>query len=66
MEERGISKQELKSFLKEQKQKDLSYRKVLSSMCTYPQEIAVYAHNLLLDSNLGESGLFPGTKEIED
>ena len=66
MEERGISKQELKSFLKEQKQRDLTYRKVLSSMCTYPHEIAVYAHNLFLDSNLGDSGLFPGTKEIED
>jgi tyrosine decarboxylase/aspartate 1-decarboxylase len=66
MEERGMSKQELKSLLKEKKQKDLSYRKVLSSMCTYPHEIAAYAHNLFLESNLGDSGLFPGTKEMED
>jgi tyrosine decarboxylase/aspartate 1-decarboxylase len=66
MEERGMNKRQLELLLKEQKQKDLSYQKVLSSMCTYPHEIAAYAHKLFLESNLGDSGLFPGTKEMED
>jgi tyrosine decarboxylase/aspartate 1-decarboxylase len=28
--------------------------------------MAVYAHKMFLESNLGDSGLFPGTKEMED
>jgi tyrosine decarboxylase/aspartate 1-decarboxylase len=28
--------------------------------------MAVYAHRMFLESNLGDSGLFPGTKEMED
>jgi len=66
MEERGMSREEIESLLQEKKLKDLSYKKVLSSMCTYPHEIAAYAHNKFLESNLGDSGLFRGTKEIED
>ncbi|MGB2726874.1 MAG: tyrosine decarboxylase MfnA [Halobacteriota archaeon] len=66
MEERGMSREEIESLLQEKKLKDLSYKRVLSSMCTYPHEIAAYAHNKFLESNLGDSGLFPGTKEMED
>ena len=61
-----MSREEIESLLQEKKLKDLSYKKVLSSMCTYPHEIAAYAHNKFLESNLGDSGLFRGTKEIED
>ena len=64
MEERGMSRDAVESLLKEKKHKDLSYKRVLSSMCTYPHEIAAYAHNMFLESNLGDSGLFPGTKEM--
>ncbi|MBC8522075.1 MAG: tyrosine decarboxylase MfnA [Methanomicrobia archaeon] len=66
MEERGMSREGIESLLQEKKLKDLSYKRVLSSMCTYPHEIAAYAHNKFLESNLGDSGLFPGTKEMED
>ncbi len=66
MEERGMSKEVVESLLQEKKRKDLAYEKILSSMCTYPHEIAAYAHNKFLESNLGDSGLFRGTKEMED
>ncbi|MDI6811345.1 MAG: tyrosine decarboxylase MfnA [archaeon] len=66
MEERGMSKEAVESLLQEKKLEDLSYERILSSMCTYPHEIAVYAHTMFLESNLGDSGLFPGTKEMEN
>jgi len=66
MEERGMSREAIKSLLQEKKLADLSYQRILSSMCTYPHEIAVYAHMMFLESNLGDAGLFPGTKEMED
>ncbi|RZN38333.1 MAG: tyrosine decarboxylase MfnA [Methanophagales archaeon ANME-1-THS] len=66
MEERGMSREAIESLLQEKKLADLAYHRILSSMCTYPHEIAVYAHMMFLESNLGDSGLFPGTKEMED
>ena len=66
MEERGMSREAVESLLQEKKLEDLSYERIMSSMCTYPHDIAVYAHRLFLESNLGDSGLFPGTKEMED
>ncbi|MFZ2070682.1 MAG: tyrosine decarboxylase MfnA [Halobacteriota archaeon] len=65
MEERGMSREAVESLLEAKKRKDLPYERILSSMCTYPHEIAAYAHNRFLESNLGDSGLFPGTKEME-
>ncbi len=66
MEERGMSREAVESLLQEKKRKDLAYEKILSSMCTYPHEIAAYAYKMFLESNLGDSGLFRGTKEMED
>ena len=66
MEKRGMSREEIESLLLEKKRKDLAYDKILSSMCTYPHEIAAYAHRMFLESNLGDSGLFRGSKEMED
>ena len=66
MEVRGMSIEAVKTLLQEKKQKDLRYEKILSSMCTYPHEIAAYAHKMFLEANLGDSGLFQGTKEMED
>lgn len=34
-------------------------------MCTQPDPIAVRAHNMFLETNLGDPGLFPGVAEIE-
>ncbi|MBN1455996.1 MAG: tyrosine decarboxylase MfnA [Methanomicrobia archaeon] len=66
MEERGMSREAVESLLQEKKLMDLPYERILSSMCTYPHEIAIYAHKLFLESNLGDSELFPGTKEMEE
>ena len=35
-------------------------------MCTRPHPIAVKAHMQFIESNLGDFGLFPGTKELEE
>ncbi len=66
MEERGMGIEAVKKLLQDKKRKDLAYGKILTSMCTYPHEIAVYAHEMFLEANLGDSGLFQGAKEMEE
>ncbi len=66
MNQKGLSQKKVLSLLNNAKQKDISYEKVLSSMCTKPHPIAVKAHMRFIDSNLGDFGLFPGTKELEE
>jgi tyrosine decarboxylase/aspartate 1-decarboxylase len=39
--------------------------RVLSSMCTSPHEIAIKAHQMFIESNLGNPDLYPGTKQLE-
>jgi len=39
--------------------------RILGSMCTQPHPIAKKAYMKLLETNLGDPELFPGTKEIE-
>jgi len=62
----GCSEEELFSFLSSVKGRDLGYNKVLSSMCTLPHPVAVKAHNLFIESNLGDPGLFPGSMSLEN
>lgn len=52
---------ELKRF----RSKDIPYHRVLSSMCTIPHPIAVEAHKLFIETNLGDPGIFVGTYELE-
>lgn len=66
MEERGMEIEAVKKLLQDKKRKDLAYEKILTSMCTYPHEIAAYAHEMFLEANLGDSGLFQGAKEMEE
>ncbi|WP_440953090.1 tyrosine decarboxylase MfnA [Methanococcoides sp. FTZ1] len=65
MEETGISREEILSILKNAKSADTRYERVLSSMCTYPHEIAVLAHTQFIEANMGDPGLFPGTYHLE-
>ncbi|KGK98496.1 L-tyrosine decarboxylase [Methanococcoides methylutens] len=65
MEESGIPRDEILSILKNAKSADTSYDRVLSSMCTYPHEIAVLAHTQFIEANMGDPGLFPGTYDLE-
>jgi len=66
MEERGMEIEAVKKLLQNKKRKDVAYEKILTSMCTYPHEIAAYAHEMFLEANLGDSGLFQGAKEMEE
>ncbi|MBN1432036.1 MAG: tyrosine decarboxylase MfnA [Methanomicrobiaceae archaeon] len=65
MLEEGLSEDELFRHLSSVKEKDRSYKKVLSSMCTIPHPVAVRAHNIFIESNLGDPGLFLGTASLE-
>jgi len=53
--------------LDEFRKKDFSFQSghILSSMCTEPHPIAREAYIKFLDTNLGDPGLFPGSKHIE-
>ncbi|RLI75850.1 tyrosine decarboxylase MfnA [Archaeoglobales archaeon] len=51
--------------LLEYRAKDIPYSRVLSSMCTTPHPVAVEAHNHFIETNLGDPGIFRGTKELE-
>ncbi len=66
MDHKGRSQKEVLSFLDSARLKDTSYDKVLSAMCTRPHPIAVKAHMKFIASNLGDFGLFQGTKELEE
>ncbi|WP_370574438.1 tyrosine decarboxylase MfnA [Methanomethylovorans sp.] len=65
MQEHGQNWKDVKSSLIQAKSKDLPYEKVLSSMCTYPHPIAIEAHKMFIESNMGDYGLFIGTYELE-
>jgi len=66
MNKKGLSEKEVWSLLTKARQKDTSYDKVLSSMCTKPHTIAIKAHMQFISSNMGDFGLFQGTKELEE
>ncbi|VVB95728.1 L-aspartate/L-glutamate decarboxylase [uncultured archaeon] len=66
MNQKGLSEKEVLALLNNARLKDTSYSKVLSAMCTRPHPIAVKAHMQFIESNLGDFGLFPGTKELEE
>ncbi len=65
MREHGCTEGELFSFLTTQREMDVPPGFVLSSMCTPPHAVAIRAHTLFLDTNLGDPGLFPGTAKLE-
>lgn len=68
MEDKGRSKTEVFRQLEEFKKKDMTHRsgKILGSMCTCPHPVGLWAYKMFLESNLGDPGLFKGTKAMED
>ena len=68
MNKKGLSKEEIFTHLDEFQKKDLQYDsgRILGSMCTEAHPIALQAYNQFLNSNLGDYGLFSGTKQIEE
>ena len=67
MEDKGIPKEQIYQMLRKYKEKDLTHRsgRILGSMCTCPHPVGVRAYSMFLESNLGDPGLFPGTKALE-
>jgi tyrosine decarboxylase / aspartate 1-decarboxylase len=67
MQTKGRSKKEVLSELRKIREQDLKYEsgRILCSMCTIPHPAAKIAHRLFLCSNLGDSGLFPGSLQLE-
>jgi len=66
MNQKGLSEKDVLSMLDKMRSKDTSYEKVLSAMCTTPHPVAIKAHMQFIESNLGDFGLFQGTKELEE
>jgi tyrosine decarboxylase/aspartate 1-decarboxylase len=62
---KGLSEEELFSWLSQKKREDLDHDFILSSMCTVPHAVAVRAHCMFMETNLGDPGLFPGTTTLE-
>src|SRR5512136_418903 len=62
---KGCSKEDLFSFFSQKKSEDIDHNYILSSMCTIPHPIAVRAHCMFMETNLGDPGLFPGTASLE-
>jgi len=62
---KGRSEEDLFSFLAAKKSEDLDHKFILSSMCTLPHPVAVRAHCMFMETNLGDPGLFPGTASLE-
>lgn len=68
MREEGMDYQDVIDELEKAFNEDFHFEdgKVLGSMCTQPLDIAIDAHGMFIESNLGNPGLYPGTKRLED
>jgi tyrosine decarboxylase/aspartate 1-decarboxylase len=61
----ALPEEEVLKILEEMRACNYSYDRFFSTMCTLPHPIAVRAHNMFLETNLGDPGLFPGVAEME-
>jgi tyrosine decarboxylase / aspartate 1-decarboxylase len=68
MDKDGLKKHDVFERLKEFKKDDLTHKsgRIFGSMCTCPHEVGIRAYSMFLESNLGDPGLFKGTKRLED
>lgn len=68
MEEKGASFEKAMEELEEAHGKDFRFEdgRVLGSMCTKPLNGSVDVHSKFIESNLGNPGLYPGTKQLEE
>jgi tyrosine decarboxylase/aspartate 1-decarboxylase len=67
MKSKGRSRREVLSELRRASEEDAKYEngRILCSMTTKPKPIAKAAHRMFLASNLGDPGLFQGTRRLE-
>lgn len=66
MIEKGLPESEVMRLLEKTRERDYSYDRFFSTMCTQPHPIAVKAHSMFLETNLGDPGLFPGVADMEE
>ncbi len=68
MQEKGRREEEILKYLFDARKKDWKYSdgKILNSMCTSPHPFAKHVYELFSDTNLGDAGLFKGTKGLEN
>jgi glutamate/tyrosine decarboxylase-like PLP-dependent enzyme len=66
MRDKALPEDEVMRILEETRAHDYNYDRFLSTMCTLPHPIAVRAHNMFIETNLGDPGLFPGVAELEE
>ena len=66
MIEKGLPENEVMRLLEKTRERDYSYDRFFSTMCTQPHPIAVRAHSMFLETNLGDPGLFPGVADMEE
>ena len=68
MKKKGMSKEEIEGKLEDAKQGDFNYSsgRILSSMCTVPHPFSKKIWSSFIDTNLGDAGLFNGTKGLEN
>ena len=68
MDRKPKSIEEIFEELEQYQKKDMKYSdgRILGSMCTEAEPIAKEVFYKFINSNLGDPGLFPGTKAIED
>lgn len=68
MEDKPIAKEQILKELENLQSMDLKYSdgRILGSMCSEAHPFAKDIYCKFLDSNLGDPGLFKGTKKIED
>lgn len=67
MQQKSINPKDALAELKKQRALDQTYRdgRILCSMCTTTHPVAKKAFELFFESNLGDSGLFPATAQLE-
>lgn len=67
MQSKGLSRKIVMAELKKIRNLDQHYvdGRILCSMCTTPHPLAKKAYQMFFESNLGDSGLFPGSTQIE-
>jgi tyrosine decarboxylase / aspartate 1-decarboxylase len=67
LQPKGLSRKSVLAELKKIHSIDQRYDdgKILCSMCTKPHPLAKKTYKMFFESNLGDSGLFPGTAQLE-
>ncbi len=64
--ERPREWEEVKEEIYRLRERDIAFSRILGTMCAKPEENLKRIYMDFLETNLGDPGKFPGTKEIED